>query len=355
MFIVTVILITGLINFYLFRVAAAGFPEATLLLGLVATLLFLSLYIAVFLERSGRLRLSLPFSWIGYTWLGVSGLALVLAALSDAAQLVLVDLDNREQAILVGSVTILLCLIAAFSAQRFSVKHVDIRTTKFDEASRPVTIVQITDLHLGDSSSLGRTRRVVDAVNALAPDIVVSTGDLFDGYLDLMDPYVELLREFKAPMGRFAVIGNHEVYAGLGQSIALTETAGFRVLRGESAQVGPSITIAGVDDPSFSAATKEAEALAGLDRRRFTLLLKHRPQIERGSIGKFDLQLSGHTHGGQIAPFHLLTGLAFKARPGLSAIADNQHLYLSRGTGSWGPQLRLLAPSEITVFRIGEQ
>ncbi|MDQ8199324.1 metallophosphoesterase [Pelagicoccus enzymogenes] len=352
MFFVLVPLILGLINYYLFRTAANAFPALAVFFATSLTLLFLSLFVAIYLERRKRLALSLPFSWIGYSWLGISGIAFSLTCLSDLGQLIGLGYSDRSQFLGIAILTVSLSAWAAYEARRVRVKRVTLRSPKLKGLRKPIRIAQISDLHLGDSSSLKRTRKIVKSINLHEPHLVVSTGDLFDGYLELMAPFVDSLRELQAPLGKFAISGNHEVYAGLEEAMSLTELAGFSLLRNRSQAVNEYLTVAGVEDPASPQRPDEKAALNTLSQIPFHLLLKHRPDFDAESVGKFDLQLSGHTHGGQIAPFHLLTKIAYKAKPGLSELAPDQFLYLSRGTGSWGPQLRLFAPPEITVIEL---
>jgi hypothetical protein len=164
-----------------------------------------------------------------------------------------------------------------------------------------------------------------------------------------------LFREIKTPLGKYAVTGNHELYAGLDRSLDFTKKAGFRVLRGESASVEGLITIAGVDDPvvrgySRSRDVPEKELLSGVPRDRFTLFLKHRPEVERSAVGLFDLQLSGHAHKGQIFPFSLIHRFIYDHLAGLYDLASGSRIYVSRGSGTWGPPIRFLAPPEVTVI-----
>lgn len=340
----------GLINLYLFRTASAAYPQFTLFWATALSLLFGSLFLAVQLERGGKLKASLPFSWIGYTWLGVAGIAATLAALSDLAQWLLPGLTDRAQFLGIAAATLLLSLWAALSAQRLTLKRVRLASPLLSAAGQSFTVAQISDLHLGESSSLRHVKRLVETLNAQRPDLVVSTGDLFDGYLELMAPYVDCLRQLEAPLGKFAVCGNHEVYAGLDEALSLTQLAGFTLLRNESRILADALQIAGVEDSVSPLGPDEAAALAACSPERFTLLLKHRPTVNPKS--SFTLQLSGHTHGGQIAPFHLIAKLLYPAKVGLSKVAPGQFLYLSRGAGAWGPQLRLFAPSEVTVFEL---
>lgn len=352
LFVTLVVLVFGSINFYLFRSAAAAYPHLTTFLATCFTLLFASPLLAAYLEKREKLIVSLPFSWVGYSWLGISGVALILMALADLAQWFLPWFDDRSQFNAVAIATLIASIWGAIETRRFRVNEVSIQSPKLKGIERPLRIVQISDLHLGDSSTLSHTRKVVEAVNALKPDLVVSTGDLFDGYLELMAPFVDVLRQLEAPLGKFAVSGNHEVIAGLDKAMSLTELAGFTVLRDNHQVINAQLTIAGVEDPSAPSIATEADALNTLSSAPFHILLKHRPAFDKRSEGKFDLQLSGHTHGGQVFPFHLLTWSAYPVRSGLSEFAPNQHLYLSRGTGTWGPQIRLLAPPEITLVEL---
>ena len=148
--------------------------------------------------------------------------------------------------------------------------------------------------------------------------------------------------------------GNHEYYAGLENSLRFLRRAGFNVLRGESVKVG-SIVLVGVDDPAAMSSRQQArldtaKALDSATTNDFIVLLKHQPVVD--SDTPFDLQLSGHTHGGQIFPFIYLTRLAYRAHTGLTELADGRRLYVSRGAGTWGPPIRLFAAPEVTLITI---
>jgi hypothetical protein len=174
--------------------------------------------------------------------------------------------------------------------------------------------------------------------------------------MDGRDGLTALLRDVRPRFGKFAVTGNHELYVGSGQALSFLRDAGFTVLRGEAVTISGMLSVVGVDDPAFGGkgevAIQEQEVLERGPRDRFVLLLKHRPVIMSESRGRFDLQLSGHVHQGQIFPFGLLTRIAFPLPPGLSFLAEGGAVYVSRGTGTWGPPIRFLAPPEVTVFRL---
>jgi len=195
--------------------------------------------------------------------------------------------------------------------------------------------------------------RVSDA----APDLLVVTGDLVDGQINGLTGLAEQFRRIAPRFGKYAVTGNHEFYAGIDQALAFEERAGFTLLRGNAVPVTRFLTLAGIDDPALDRSkgrgtAPEARLLESLPPDRFTLLLKHRPVVEKSSLGRFDLQLSGHVHKGQLFPFNLLTYLFYPVKAGLNEFDDGSSLYVSRGTGTWGPPLRFLAPPEVTVIEL---
>lgn len=260
------------------------------------------------------------------------------------------------------------CFYGWFEALDVRPVHVTIVTDKLPEGVERLRVAQLSDVHLGWIVGEDRLARMLAVVKDAAPDVLVVTGDLVDGDMDARDGEAALFREVLPPLGKFAVTGNHEYYAGIRQALAFKERAGIRVLRGEAVEAG-GMVIAGVDDPSgkwtSSGGRSEVEVLGGIPRDRFVLLLKHRPLVDGESSGLFDLQLSGHTHGGQIWPFYWLTRLANDYRPGLRAIAPSvgggsahaagageSRIYVSNGTGTWGPPVRFFAPPEVTVIDI---
>ncbi len=158
-------------------------------------------------------------------------------------------------------------------------------------------------------------------------------------------------------MGKYAVTGNHEFYAGLPEALDFTQKTGFLLLRGQAHTLQNGLTIAGVDDPTgrFQAppnALPENKLLGEIPENQFVIFLKHQPIVDANSIGLFNLQLSGHTHNGQIFPFGLLVRLVYKLNPGFTKLEKGSVAYISRGTGTWGPPVRFLAPPEVTLIEI---
>jgi len=217
------------------------------------------------------------------------------------------------------------------------------------------TIVQLTDLHVGLTIDRTFVQRVVDITNRLAPDLVAMTGDFVDGKVSDLHEEIAPLANLRASHGVFAVTGNHEYYSGVEPWVAQISTLGVRYLRNERVVIGDgegaSFELAGVEDHNAFGDYREdlKAATAGRDPDHALVLLAHQPrQVKRAALHGVDLQLSGHTHGGQIWPWHYLV----KLQQGGLLAGRYQHaetqLYVSRGCGYWGPPVRLLAPLEIT-------
>jgi predicted MPP superfamily phosphohydrolase len=255
------------------------------------------------------------------------------------------------------TVTLLVVVYGIFEARRVRIEHLIVPTKKISSDIGRVRIVQISDVHLGLIIGEERIQRIVNAVKAARPDILVSTGDLVDAQLDKIDGMATLFQEINTPYGKFAVTGNHEFYAGLDLALRFTKKAGFKILRGEVENIPGVISIAGVDDEAVigwrkGKNTDEQNLCSRIDESRYTVLLKHRPVPYAGPFCVYDLQLSGHTHKGQIFPFYLVTRLFFKYYTGFYNLTNDSFLYVSRGTGTWGPPMRFLAPPEVTVIDI---
>ena len=258
-------------------------------------------------------------------------------------------------------IPLVVCIVIGFygyfEAIRIKAEHVTIMSPKISEEASGLQIAQISDVHLGLIVRKERLKRILAQVKAADPDILVSTGDLVDGQMDDLSGLAGMLSEIKPRYGKFAVTGNHEFYAGLGLSLGFTRQAGFTILRGEGVNVSGLINIAGVDDPADgrnnpSIKISEKKLRSELPTNAFSILLKHRPILEKDAVGLFDLQLSGHTHNGQIFPMTLLTRLSFPYLAGLFNLQNHAYLYVSRGSGTWGPPIRFLSPPEVTIIEL---
>lgn len=241
-----------------------------------------------------------------------------------------------------------------FEAADLRLEQIEIASPKITAKHGRIRIAQISDVHLGFIVREDLLGKVLAKIKGVKPDILVSTGDLLDGQTNNLTPEAQLLAAFNPPLGKIAITGNHEFYAGLQDALAFTKKSGFSMLRQKGMTVG-GINFAGVDDPAVDYLGKklpmsEQDVLATLPKGNFTVLLKHRPVIDPKSLGLFDLQLSGHTHKGQIFPFNLVTWLFYPERAGELTRLSSGFLYLSRGTGTWGPPIRFLSPPQVTII-----
>jgi predicted MPP superfamily phosphohydrolase len=319
------------------------------------------------LERHGYEFSARLMAYIGYSWMGIIFLFFTLSLLTDLYHLFVHGtglIFHKDMGLLIPSARIAflvplflalgLALYGYFAALNIRPEMVTLRSSKIPEAIGRLRIAQVSDVHLGIIVREARLRKILRVIWEAKPDILVSTGDLVDGQIDSLAGLAEALQEIQPRYGKYAITGNHEFYAGLPQALDITRRAGFTVLRNEAVTVG-GINIAGVDDPTgkyfgLSKGLPEEELLSLLPRDKFTLLLKHQPSVRINSLGLFDLQLSGHTHNGQIFPFRYLVKLFFSHITGWYDLPKGSHLYVSRGTGTWGPPIRFLSPPELTVI-----
>jgi predicted MPP superfamily phosphohydrolase len=259
------------------------------------------------------------------------------------------------------SLSAVLTTYGYFEAKDLRTERITIASQKLPETVRKLTIAQITDFHLGIVVRENMLEKVIKAIEHINPDIIVSTGDLLDGEINHVDELAERLKKLRARLGKYAITGNHEFFAGIEYSLKFIENADFTILRNRGLNLDKLINIAGIDDPFVEnkhfgdASTGESERniLSNLPRENFTLLLKHRPEIDIETLGLYDLQLSGHTHKGQMFPAGLIIKLFFYPHyTGFTELFKGSALYVSRGTGTTLCPVRFLAPPEITVIDI---
>ncbi|MFD4737719.1 metallophosphoesterase [Streptomyces virginiae] len=235
-----------------------------------------------------------------------------------------------------------------------SVKRVRVPLAKLPRAAHGFRIAVVSDVHLGPVLGRAHTQRIVDTVNRTQPDLIAIVGDLVDGSVPDLGHAAEPLRLLHARHGSFFVTGNHEYFSGAQQWIDHVRELGLNPLENARKEL-PHFDLAGVNDiqgeregkgPDFGA------ALGDRDRTRAAVLLAHQPVVIHDAVRHgVDLQLSGHTHGGQLWPGNYLAELANPTVAGLERYGDTQ-LYVSRGAGAWGPPVRVGAPSDITVVEL---
>jgi uncharacterized protein len=342
----------------------AGHPLLPTFNWLWMGLMILAPLLVRLLERSGQELPARALAWIGYSWMGFVFLAFCLCALLAGWELLVLALGRAwpvaaklsvHGGLCAGLIVVLTMaagLYGIYEAGQLRVERVTLTTAKLPPGSKGIRIVQVSDLHLGLLNREDALAPIVADIQALQPDLLVATGDVVDAQINHLEELTALWQQVNPPLGKFAVTGNHEVYAGLNQALGYLTASGFQVLPGAAVQLTDHLALVGVDDPATGLTEDEASRLDQVPRTMFTLLLKHRPWLDPGSRGRFDLQLSGHAHRGQIFPFNYVTGVEYPLQDGLYPLPEGGHLYTSRGTGTWGPPMRILSPPELTVFDI---
>lgn len=319
--------------------------------------------------------LTSPVMWVAYVWMGVSFLTLVFLGLGELVKLGVrfagrasgFDVERRRYlAHWIGATAAsgagVLSAWGAWGATvgAIQTKRVRIGLARLPRSLSGYRIAQITDIHVGPTIGRAYLEEIVQRVNALEPDLVAVTGDLVDGSLEQLGRLVEPIAELKARDGKFFVTGNHEYFVpGLERWLEFLKQRGVRVLRNERVSIRGSegFDLAGIDDLTAKSyghghGADLPRALAGRQQERAVVLLAHQPRQVRDAVAHgVDLQLSGHTHGGQIFPFNLLVRAFEPYLAGLFQLGQTQ-LYVSRGTGYWGPPMRLGAPAEITLIEL---
>jgi predicted MPP superfamily phosphohydrolase len=373
LFLLIYLSIYGGVHLYAFLKLKRGFAlglPAYLILAIFMILMVVSPIVVRISERYGYEALARGLAYIGFTWMGLIFIFISASFFFDIYRLLhflarmltqrpLADftLSLRNFCTLAILFSFAVVIYGYFEALHIRTEHVTVKTSKMPEKIGRFRVVQISDVHLGLIVGKSRLKRILRQVKHARPDILVSTGDLVDGQMDDLEALTDMFQNIPTRYGKFAITGNHEFYAGIDRALAFTQKAGFTILRGEGITVSNLLNVAGVDDPARKRygpdrAASEKALLEKMPREKFTLFLKHQPVISSESLGMFDLQLSGHTHKGQIFPFNLVTKIYYRMHTGLSKVNGNALLYVSRGSGTWGPPVRFLSPPEVTVIDI---
>ena len=346
----------------------------------LAALFFLLLAASAALVPLGMLsrRLAKPpvsdtLAWIGLLFLGLFSSLFVLTVLRDVLLLLgwIVSLIAPQSlpleslrtltAAAVPLLGIAVTFIGFLNARRTAqVKTVEIPLAGLPAALHGFTIVQISDVHVGPTIRARYVEGIVEAVNRLKPDLVAITGDLVDGSVPELGAQVAPLARLVSRYGSYFVTGNHEYYSGVEPWLAELRRLGIKVLHNEHVVIergGAELVLAGVPDYSAGhfdeAHRSDAQAaLAGAPDSAVKVLLAHQPRsAPAAEVAGFDLQLSGHTHGGQFLPWRFFVQFQQPFTAGLHKVG-RMWIYVSRGTGYWGPPKRFGAPSEITQLRL---
>jgi uncharacterized protein len=345
---------------------------ATLSLLLVASALFVP--VGLVARRVAKPPVADTLAWIGLLFMGLFSSLLVLTALRDALLLLLrlgnlalpaarsLDVIGMETAVAVPLAGIAITVLGFLNARRTArVVTVEIPLRGLPPALQGFTIAQISDIHVGPTIKHRYLERIVESVNRLKPDLVAITGDLVDGSVAELASHVEPLRRLVSKHGSFFVTGNHEYYSGVDAWLVELRRLGIHVLHNDHVVIeraGAKLVLAGVPDFGGrhfheSHRSDPQQAIAGAPRDAAArVLLAHQPRSAPEAVrAGFDLQLSGHTHGGQFLPWNFLVRLQQPFTAGLHKV-EQLWVYVSRGTGYWGPPKRFGAPSEITQLKL---
>jgi predicted MPP superfamily phosphohydrolase len=264
---------------------------------------------------------------------------------------------NRVMSPLVAALAVGVTAYGALEAAHPTVTRYELSSPRLPAQFDGVRVALITDLHAGAVRSAAFTRQVVDLTNAERPDLVVIAGDLEDGTAARYGRETAPLADLRAPLGVFATTGNHEMYRDTANWVRAFQSLGLRMLQNESVRVGrggADLTVAGIHDLEGEGrwAPDAREALAGTDPGDFVLFVAHQPRAADLVAGRgVDLQLSGHTHGGQLWPLNYLVPLQQPTLDGLERVGDVPVL-TSRGVGAWGPAVRVAARPEVPVVTL---
>jgi len=315
-----------------------------------------------------RFRWADQLTWAGLLAMGYFSSLLVLTVLRDLVLLIAAAQGEggaatlRASAVAVPLLALAVTLVGLVNARRLArVVEVEVPIAGLPPAFHGYAIAQISDIHVGPTIKRGYLNAIVNRVNALRPDAIAITGDLIDGSVARLALHTAPLARLAAPDGVFFVTGNHEYYSGANAWIAELRRLGLTVLVNEHVvreRDGHALMIAGVADFTahhFDASHQSdphAAATGAPANVRIKVLLAHQPRsAEAAADAGFDLQLSGHTHGGQFFPWNLFVPLQQPYTAGLNRLRS-LWVYTSRGTGYWGPPKRFGAPSEITLVRL---
>jgi predicted MPP superfamily phosphohydrolase len=357
-FLVVVLSIWTLMHAYvLWRVWAVpglASPHTHRLLVAAAALLWVSYPLSRFLYSWHAKWAARPLEFAGATWMGTLFLVFVALLLVDVVTgggLVLSRVAPVMRGWAVVAAAVLAATALVLGLRDPVVRDYEVRLPGLPAERDGTVLVEVSDIHLGTLIGERWMGRLVDRVNAMKVDIVVVDGDLIDGNVGEVKPLLPVLQRLRAPLGVWAVTGNHEWYAGIDRSVHLFEDAGFTVLRDRWAQVAPGLVMAGVDDLTarrqFGLLNHPVEKALAERPAGATIYLSHSPlRADIAAAAGAGLMLSGHTHDGQIWPFGYLVRFAYPLLGGRYEV-DRMPVIVCRGTGTWGPRMRLWLPSEI--------
>ncbi len=355
----------GLLHAYVFwRLGSLPWISGTIPqwgLILSGVVLWSSFVISRVVDATGMLRTAKVLEPAACAWIGVLFLLLSLFLLVDIVTLAGTLFSGHLH--LLRSGAFVLAIVLAIWGTVIALRPPIVREMEVSLRGLPpdadgLSLVLISDLHLGSLLGAGWLQKVIHQINQLKPDLIAIAGDLADHHYGRVEAMLPLLRTLSAPHGVWAVTGNHDAYAGLDRMQQLMSDAGYEVLSDKVAQVLPGLNIAGVDDLSVPLQGNGASrhdpigSVVKAAPQGALILISHTPlEVEKAASNGVGLMLCGHTHGGQLWPFNYLVRLRYGYLGGAYQV-DQMMLVVCRGTGTWGPRMRLWHPSEIWRLRL---
>ena len=298
------------------------------------------------------------FYTAGYAWMGIILLAGSVFIFSDilhplARRILAPAAVNNFGAAVLAALAFILIYSFYEGLKTPDVKEIRLAIPGLPKSMEGLKIAQISDMHIDSAYKLRQLSNAIDLINARKPDLVFITGDLLDPGLNGQARLKALIGNIESRLGVFGVLGNHEYYFGYEKSVACYKECGIKLIRNEAADAG-GIGIIGLNDIATEKMTEKdiTDILAKSRAGAFSLVMSHQPLMYETITGSGDfLVLSGHVHRGQIFPFHLFTRLFYKYFYGIYRI-KNSFFYVTSGSGTWGPPMRFLAPSEIPIITL---
>jgi len=366
LFIVVLLAVFALLNFYISKRLIAHLDIHLRYKRQLRFFLHLNLF-GIFLYALGRYYVDFP-NWLYFLFSLPVGLLFLLfctTLIYDVSRVLLkvTPLSPTRRKFFKRSLdaSSLVAASTLSASATYAARHVELEKVaiKICKLKKEYTIAQISDIHIGGLINATFIKNVVARVNALRPDLVVITGDLVDIDVDKADTILQELTALKSKYGTFFIVGNHEYFHDIGKIIQKVKTLNIRVLENENVYIGPQgegFNLVGVYDLFGYRAQQYMpdlpKALQDIESGSPTILLAHQPKFLEEVGDNIDLVLSGHTHGGQLFPFQLLVKLQQPYISGLHQHTEHTQIYVNKGTGFWGPPMRLGASAEITKIRL---